>query len=184
MDGSCTCLGPGYCERFNRQQGDLAHKICSNTRVPPCSENYRAAYLRQWEADKDGTQVRHESTPAPARVPEKHAILDRRGPGTELVRILASLGITIMVDCPCKVRAAQMNAWGIDGCREHFNEIVGWLREGQAFWGWKEKLAAAFSATVSRLAFRLNPLDPFPGLVEEAISRADEKLRNNAGGAD
>jgi hypothetical protein len=29
--------------------------------------------------------------------------------------------------CNCNPIIAEMNAWGVDGCREHFDEIVAWL---------------------------------------------------------
>ena len=32
--------------------------------------------------------------------------------------------------CPCQDRIIQMNAWGPAGCREHLDEIVGWLARG------------------------------------------------------
>jgi len=31
--------------------------------------------------------------------------------------------------CQCLERVFRMNAWGTSGCREHLDEIVGWLLE-------------------------------------------------------
>lgn len=98
-----------------------------------------------------------------------------RGPGTELKAVLATLGINPAPSCDCHARAVQMDEWGVQGCRQHSEQILAWLREGQSRWGWKDKLTAAGRAVVNRLALKLNPLDPFPGLVEEAIRRAEEK---------
>ena len=95
--------------------------------------------------------------------------LPGHGPGTELKAILETLGIEAGPTCDCRARANQMDLWGVDGCREHREQILAWMREGQARWGWKEKLAAAAKAVQSGLAFKLNPLDPFPSLVDEAI---------------
>ncbi len=36
----------------------------------------------------------------------------------------------------CTDRINQMNAWGPLGCREHLDEIVGWLTEGATHRGW------------------------------------------------
>lgn len=96
-----------------------------------------------------------------------------KGPGTELKKMLESIGITPSNACDCRHRANQMDVWGVDGCRKHFDTIVAWMREGQERWGWKERLSAAAKAVKSGLAFKLNPLDPFPSLIEEAIRRAE-----------
>lgn len=108
-------------------------------------------------------------TPAPRLWP-----LDR-GPGTELKKLLAHLGVTPNSNCDCNAKAARMDAWGAAGCRKNLAVIVDWLREGQARWGWRDKLAAGGKAVFSGLAFQLNPLDPIPGLVEQAISQAEDR---------
>lgn len=105
-----------------------------------------------------------------------------RGPGTELKGILAGLGIQPGRQCDCNARAVQMDRWGVSGCREHREEIIGWLRTNQGRWGWREKVTAAARAVTSGLAFRLNPVDPYPGLVDEAIRRAAvRELQEGAG---
>ncbi len=95
------------------------------------------------------------------------------GPGTELKKMLADLGVEPSPSCDCNGKALQMDLWGVEGCRANFDTIVGWMRDGQDRWGWKEKLAIAAKAVVSGLAFKLNWTDPFPGLIEEAITRAE-----------
>jgi hypothetical protein len=99
------------------------------------------------------------------------------GPGTELLLLLSSLGIAEKPGCGCKAKAATMNAWGVDGCRERRDEIVDWFRENQDKFGWREKLAAATAAVASGLAFRINILDQFGSIVDEAIRRAEVKIR-------
>lgn len=86
-----------------------------------------------------------------------------------------SLNINPSPKCDCNKRAAQMNEWGIAGCREHFQEIVGWMREGQHEWGWQDKLAAAGRAVKTGLAFQINWLDPFPSIIEQAIEAAERR---------
>jgi hypothetical protein len=69
-----------------------------------------------------------------------------------------------------------MDAWGVAGCRgEHYQEIVDRFRAYASKYGWATKLKAAALAVKTGLAFRLNPLDPAPGIVDEAIRRAEEK---------
>jgi hypothetical protein len=97
------------------------------------------------------------------------------GPGTELKHILESLGIEPGPTCDCRARADQMDAWGVAGCLTNRDQIIQWMRDGQSRWGWRDKLAAAAKAVQIGLAFKLNPLDPFPSLIDEAIRRADKE---------
>lgn len=50
------------------------------------------------------------------------------GPGTEMKKLLAAVGIVASENCPCEQHARQMDAWGADECGRRVNEIVGWLR--------------------------------------------------------
>ncbi len=100
-------------------------------------------------------------------------VISGHGPGSQLWKLLESLGVKHTNSCSCISRAEQMNAWGVAGCRDHRDEILGWMREGQDQFGWRDKLTAATRAVTTGLAFRLNPLDPFPGILDEAIRRAE-----------
>lgn len=51
------------------------------------------------------------------------------GPGTELKKLLAKVGITATPNCSCNARARTMDANGCDWCDGNIDEIVGWLRE-------------------------------------------------------
>lgn len=51
------------------------------------------------------------------------------GPGTELKKLLARIGITASPTCPCNERARQMDSWGPEECLKRLNEISGWLAE-------------------------------------------------------
>lgn len=96
------------------------------------------------------------------------------GPGTELTALLESLGIGKLPGCQCAARAAQMDRWGVGGCRGHRSLIVGWLGEGYAAAGWPARLRAGASALASGLALSADPLG---ALADEAIRRAEEKAR-------
>lgn len=102
------------------------------------------------------------------------AILAGAGPGSHLWRLLESIGITHDPNCDCLGFAEKMNAWGGVGCRQHRAEIIERLRTQQKRYGWAATFAAAGHAIKSGLAFRLNPLDPFGSLADEAIRLAEE----------
>lgn len=55
--------------------------------------------------------------------------LATHGPGTELKKLLAKIGITATPDCSCNARARLMDERGIEWCEVNLDEIVGWLRE-------------------------------------------------------
>jgi hypothetical protein len=67
----------------------------------------------------------------------------------------------------------NMNSWGIEGCREREAEIADRLRDAYKETSWQQSLAAVSRSVRNGLAFRLNPLDPFTGLVREAIRIAE-----------
>lgn len=109
------------------------------------------------------------------------------GAGTELKKILASIGIHEKPNCPCAAFAATMDRWGIDGCIARRAHIEDKLRSNAKQWGWgsvsellqptnaREIIGAAWKSVKTGLVFKINPLDPFPGLVEQAIE-AEEAL--------
>lgn len=94
------------------------------------------------------------------------------GPGTELKAILRDVGITNQPGCDCNQKAEVMDRWGVSGCKDNYAQIVKWMREGAERWGWKGVFIAGAKSVLNGLAFRVNPLDPYPGLVQEAIRRA------------
>lgn len=58
----------------------------------------------------------------------KHSVC-HGGPGTELKKLLASVGITATPNCSCNARAADMDRNGVEWCESNIDTIVGWLRE-------------------------------------------------------
>jgi hypothetical protein len=51
------------------------------------------------------------------------------GPGTELTKIIAWIGLTPAPGCQCKKRARYMDKMGCDWCEQNMSQIVGWLQE-------------------------------------------------------
>jgi hypothetical protein len=95
------------------------------------------------------------------------------GPGAELRKLLIELGVEGFEGCGCGSKAAQMNRWGVEGCRENFDAIRGWIADAQAKAGWLATITAAANAATSGLAMQIDPLDIPGSLVRLAIERAD-----------
>lgn len=51
------------------------------------------------------------------------------GPGTELKKLLRTIGIVSTPGCSCNARAATMDANGCEWCEQNVDAITGWLRE-------------------------------------------------------
>lgn len=96
------------------------------------------------------------------------------GPGSVLRAVLAEWGVPRPPGCRCDERAAQMNAWGVDGCRARRAEIAGWLRAEWAALPPAARLAAAARALAAGF---VHPLDPFGALVDLAIAGAADAAR-------
>lgn len=116
----------------------------------------------------------------PADRPEEpvHAWPPGFGPGTEFKRICGEdLGITMPNNCTCNALAVQMDIWGPAGCRTHSDAIVAQIKANQDLWGWtaafKNFASAAVGSLKSGLWRKVNWTDPIPGLVQEAIRRAE-----------
>lgn len=51
------------------------------------------------------------------------------GPGTELKKLLANIGIKGTPNCSCNKRALLMDQNGIEWCENNMNIIIEWLKE-------------------------------------------------------
>jgi hypothetical protein len=136
----------------------------------------RQDYFDLWEEGKGPGQ--NYVPPEATEEERKRVAEENEGPGTELRELLRSIDVTKKTGCQCGAKVRQMNGWGVKGCEKKFDEIVQWLRESSSKWDWHEKLSAGCKVLIRHpaLARRLNPLDPYPGLVREAIERAKKKL--------
>lgn len=100
-------------------------------------------------------------------------IMQSHGPGSQLWRLLESLGVRHTADCQCLTRAEQMNAWGPAGCRLARAEIVEHMRTHAPAYGWATFVQAAGRAVLTGLAWRIDLTDPYGSLVDEAIRLAE-----------
>jgi len=101
------------------------------------------------------------------------AITAGTGPGSQLWRLLESLGIRHTATCPCLQMAERMNAWGPAGCRLARAEIVDQMRTNAKQYGWGTVAKAAAAAIRIGLAWRLDLADVYGSLLDEAIRRAE-----------
>lgn len=69
--------------------------------------------------------------------PERQTPPIAAGPGTDLKRLLSKLGITPTAGCQCNAIARRMDAMGVEGCREHFEQIVDEMTREAIRRGWK-----------------------------------------------
>lgn len=51
------------------------------------------------------------------------------GVGSELKKLLSSIGIRATPNCSCATRAREMDQRGVEWCEQNIDTIVGWLRE-------------------------------------------------------
>lgn len=60
---------------------------------------------------------------------KRYSSRQRRGPGTELKKLLKRIGIDAKPGCLCNARAAVMDRNGCDWCEANQETIVDWLQE-------------------------------------------------------
>lgn len=113
--------------------------------------------------------------------PAPKPVETQSGPGTELAAMFKAMGVKA-TGCQgrCAARQRQMDQWGVGGCREHRETIIKWMREAYDELSIGEKLKAAASAVTSGVALKLNPVNPIPSLVDEAMRRAVTSEQSSA----
>lgn len=117
------------CHRANLEQR-CAERGYTLAEVMPCVV---AQDGDQWTIDVD--HIAFPRTPKPGHAPPAAPQPIGHGPGTELKKLLAKVGITATPTCSCNARAAVMDereAAEPGWCDAHLDEIVGWLREEAA----------------------------------------------------
>ena len=100
-----------------------------------------------------------------------------QGPGTELKKMLSSVGITPKFGCGCNDRMKTMDSWGVKGCEENFDKIVKWIKDSAKDFGLTnaKMIEIGVKSVTTGLAFKVNPFSPFASLVSEAIHRTEAK---------
>lgn len=101
-------------------------------------------------------------------------VINGTGVGSQLWSLLSRLGIQHTADCSCVLLAEAMNSLGPQGCREQYNKLLGLMKKNQKKYGWSTYLRAGANAVLLGWIFKLNPLDPLPGLLNKAIELAEQ----------
>lgn len=111
-----------------RPQGYLEDVIASGTPITGDSGELEFVAITHTAFDR----LIAKYSPDIKTVHESSTAAARGGPGTELKKLLATVGITATPNCPCNARAVQMDenesrepGW----CESNIDTIVGWLRE-------------------------------------------------------
>lgn len=151
------------CHRCEHRERDneprSGHRLCLIEPRRPFIEHIQAGKCPIGRFELSAEELAKLFPPAPPAV----------GPGTELTAMLK-----LIVDdesCSmCGLRAAQMNAWGVAGCREHRTEIIDWLMVAANERGWMVKIQAGVRARRHCLPLSIG------GLVDEAIRRAEDDV--------
>lgn len=157
----CECDGPGWCGRYSIEQQAYPFEVCRGLHGEHKGERYRKKWRLALATGGPGPRplAPGAATPQPAG-----------GPGTELKKLLAALGLKAG-DCACESRALRMDREGAAWCRANRAEIVAWLDAERKRRGWWEAAKAAARAVAGD--FMPNPLDPLGSLLDEAIRRAE-----------
>lgn len=156
-----------------------ACELCLRSSQPRALNRYTlaiavGALLRSDPAAAAALRQKYEEGMAVEQVAARlAAILAGTGPGSQLWRLLKSLGVRHTPTCPCLGFAERMNAWGVAGCRLARAEIVEHMRTHAQAYGWGTFVQAAGRAVLTGLAWRIDLTDPYGSLVDEAIRRAE-----------
>ena len=130
-EANYTCFKCKNCDKVYHIAKKLADNIssvraltkCGNYTLPPQPSAGSAAPA---SGTPDASTTAVKMTAGPARPPY---VWDPAGPGTQLKKFLAKVGIKSTENCSCNARAKLMNERGIEWCEQNVNEIVGWLKE-------------------------------------------------------
>lgn len=159
-------------------QPALQHcQFCSRMN-PPCGVNQATIHLaaRLLQSGKDDANLERLKKLELQLCEQRHsrlsALLSGDGVGSHLWRLLESLGIEHTTSCSCLPWAERLNAWGPKGCALARSEIVAHMKSSAKNYGWGDVAAAAIAALQSGLAWKLNPLDLYGSLLDEAIRLA------------
>lgn len=160
----------GLLEQHRLQQIRLLAETAARRGEPAPAKPTAAAVAKPAAVAKQSRRVAVAPAPTPAAV-------DR--PGTELQAIYAALSVAKKSNCGCTAKQQEMDRIGSAGCRARLAEIIQWQRDGMHEYTLTERARAAWHMLTSGLAREIgivNWADPFPALVELAISRAEASL--------
>lgn len=104
-----------------------------------------------------------------------------KGPGTELKKMNSELGINPAENCSCNRLAAEMDWLGVEGCRRQRMMIIQGLKENSVKYKWTDLMMAGIRSATCSFVTKINPLDIFGSMVDEAIRRAEQNEQSTSG---
>lgn len=87
--------------------------------------------------------------------------------------VTAEFRIKMKPGCNCPALLSEMNRLGPDGCRQERSRLVDALKENAKKYTWGEKVTSAIAAMRTTLVWRIDVLDPYGSMLDEAICRTD-----------
>lgn len=176
----CQCEGRGECPVFRMFVSQRQHSICNGT--AGISEEERSRIISAMKAragmpppvEKSPHEMQAVSIHKPSKLPKNQSepILGRY-PGANLALLLQKCGVHVNTGCGCEEWISKMNAWGVEGCYEHRQEIIDRLTE-QA-----KKLTTAQIAWTGILMMWHGIRPTIGELVDEAIWSASNVIAND-----
>lgn len=183
----CSCKVGESCEkcisfREARRVARMARGVSAKVRHPRVSGEKSSSHHEQMEEMRRRGEALQRQRPAakekrPEVVGAVPAEIPKHGPGTEFTELLRSVGLTKKKGCSCAQLAILMNQLGVDGCRRELDRLVKQIEANRNRYGLLDYAKAAVLAVANGLAFQVDWSDPIPGLLTEAIRRADEKQK-------
>jgi hypothetical protein len=160
--GVCVLDERGWCERHRKVHRGTSLALC-------LEDSDRGETHRKLQDELAGEGAVAKSFRPSHRGQQIHAA-PTSGAGSELKAMTVLIGIPACQQCVKE--AADMDRQGPIWCREHIEDIVARIEKRAADLGWWAKGKAGALALKHGLPLSVR------GMVEEAIRRAEEKLRN------
>ena len=154
-----------WCETHQCWKTRQWQKLCQT------NEKYRQAWAdgrgpgQVLPDPSDDAQDENEHAPKLPRRP--------KGVGDHMKDAIAELGIHPKHGCGCDSLASEMNCLGPDRCRRDRARLVEKLKLNAQQYSWGDVARAVVNAVKTGLAWKINPLDPYGSLLDEAIRRAE-----------
>lgn len=177
---TCQCEGRGQCPVFKMFMSQRQHAICKGTAGIPEEERSKIISAMKLRAGMppEVTKVPrdpHQSVTIhkPSKLPKNQIepVLGRY-PGANLAMLLQKCGVHVNTGCGCEEWIGKMNAWGVDGCYEHRQEIVDRLSE-------QAKKLSTSQMVWTGILMMWHGIRPTIGeLVDEAIWSASNVIAN------
>jgi hypothetical protein len=123
ISGNFTCK---ICKQCKHEVGMPTTLI--EQRWPDILKNIQAGcanYVAE-PAENLGQRAEQPALPEPA---VEQPPPDDNGPGAQLKKMLAKIGIRATPTCSCNARARYMDFMGVVWCEKNIDTIIGWLKE-------------------------------------------------------